>query len=86
MRALIEVTQQDIDAGAKRHCTSCPVALAISRAMGGGMVVVRYRTWSAPGLCASGGLPPSVTEFIRSFDAGRAVDPIKFRITLPDAA
>jgi hypothetical protein len=84
---LIDVTAEDIDAGVKKHCELCAVALAIRRATGQswrvgvdsqGRAVAQFRP--ADGFLQFRILPRVVTEFVLAFDAGgrRAVGPIRF--------
>lgn len=84
----VNVTKNDIEAGAKESCHACPIALAIKRRLKPGveflvsatMVDIRLTTTSAfqfIGLC------DKAIEFIDAFDRGREVKPIRFLLGLP---
>jgi hypothetical protein len=75
----IEVTAEDIAAGEPRHSCHCPVARAISRAMGA--------AWEAygdeAGACDTDDwidLPAEAERWIAAFDAGRPVEPFAFEV------
>jgi hypothetical protein len=86
----IEVTQDDIDEGERQSTCDCPIALALSRATGleggygemdidaDGLYVNGKRTLRR----ASNRLPSIARDFIREFDAGREVSPIRFQLTV----
>jgi hypothetical protein len=78
----VNVTQEDIDRRRPRSQCGCPLATAISRAVGEPMAV--FNTDVGP---QAGGyyvnLPPDAFDFRRAFDAGRAVRPIAFPLRVP---
>lgn len=73
---VVNVTQEDIDLGQHSHCTKCPVALAISRAIKEDLVSVAYS------FCLIGAdkyqLPEEVSSFITHFDLSESVLPFSF--------
>jgi hypothetical protein len=76
---IINVTKKDIENGQMHFCTLCPIALAIRRARNSAKVFV------GTGEVFIGDkeeikLPAKARKFIRDFDAGREVKPIKFEI------
>lgn len=89
----IEVTQADIDAGARRSCYSCPIALAIARAyekresMGALLAFVRpsatggnYWWGGVPALNKRFKLPTVVKKRAGIFDTTGAMTPFEFEI------
>jgi hypothetical protein len=79
MRWGIQVTQQHINNGVPKNSSACPVAQALSLALGG--------EWRAGGRIAlesvTGAvvfLPPEVEEFVLDFDAGKPVKPFGFTV------
>lgn len=77
----ITVTRQDIEQGIMDDAHSCPVALAVSRAMPGwsvGVAACHVRTGNTIWL-----LPHRVTRWIDHFDSGDDVAPITFHLLRP---
>ena len=81
----IRVTSDDIDAGQRRNCTACAVALALRRATGlrwavgmneRGVATARLDPLAWPARWHD--LPPAVTEFVHRFDAGGRCEPFEF--------
>lgn len=73
---LIEVTQKHIDEGLVGDCMLCPVALALTQALG-------KPCWAGErwvGLTRSEArfTPVRVKQFVRRFDDGESVTPFKF--------
>lgn len=84
----IQVTGEDIQNGTPSDCGRCPVALAVSRALGG----VSHERISVTGLSVEvydtqlkrwkHDVPPSyVGFFIRCFDYGLPVEPFEFELS-----
>jgi hypothetical protein len=84
----ISVTQHDIDHGHARSVFSCPVALAVTRALGfehAGRVTIGRGTSCiecAPGEIRIVSLPYSVHLFTRAFDNYELVEPFEFELSL----
>lgn len=82
----IEVLQSDIDHGERHCCERCPVARAITRAIGNRVAVAVYADRGAELGITSGGytrwisLPDEVIEFINRFDIGLKVAPFTFEL------
>lgn len=82
----ITVTREDIRAGKRKSCTSCPIALAIRRKVWARLVRVDnfyIKLWPGnrePRLQAA--LPVKAMQFVRSFDAGVPVQPFTFIVRL----
>lgn len=82
----IEVTREDIDQGVRTNCKKCPVALAISRAIGYDDVEVSTGSFYANfggnwGLARiMQPLPKFVIALIRWFDTGHKIAPFSFAI------
>jgi hypothetical protein len=81
----IEVTAEDIAAGRPKDACCCPVARAISRAMGA--------AWEAYGVGAAShdddgwiDLPAEAERWIAAFDAGRPVEPFAFEVEVEPRA
>ncbi len=75
---LIEVTQDDIEAGKKHDSDSCPVALAAARVFNGPCKAGCF-TMETP----NGGrvnMPRSVYYFMINFDKGFPVEPFSFEV------
>lgn len=87
MKITIHVTQEDIDNGLYSSCMSCPVALALNRAIPMGP------SWLAVGDFARRNtveykffeLPIEVTHFIAAFDARSKVSPFSFEFEYEDS-
>lgn len=83
----IEVTQEDIDKGARKnhngfYCLGCPVARAMKRALGVEYYVgyAHTHTYSGPLI----DLPDTVRVFVRKYDHNPAsVQPFTFDLDLP---
>jgi hypothetical protein len=87
----VEVTQEDIDHGARSACTGCPVAIAASRISSARAIVGRtgltlydYKT----GKTARYNTPSQVSDFIATFDntGPSSVQPFTFTATKVSAA
>lgn len=76
---IIEVTQEDIDAGIKKNCTKCPIALAVQRAFKnssleiGGLSVYQ----DCHKVCE---MPYEARVFVQCFDDGKPVNPFTFEL------
>lgn len=82
----IDVTAEDIANGVPRSCDSCPVALAISRVAGKGVINVgttsfRFYTDHYP-LTIGGSFPEKVSKFILRFDGHKKVQPFSFELEM----
>lgn len=82
----ITVTREDIEHGQRRDPEQCAIARALMRAgldhfgvMGPSVMVADG--W---GRLTSLRLPESVSDWIFNFDAGNPVEPISFRLDIPD--
>ncbi len=86
----VHVTEEDIHAGEKHGCYTCPVALAMLRAAKdrqcGANVFrdndyrLRCELWSLSVLATS-----EVREFVHAYDEGFAVEPFAFTLPAADA-
>jgi len=84
---IIKVTQENIDAGYRDSCSSCPVALALHRVFNKDTAFEQWETIRVGSDYARIGdcvyiLPKIAEEFITAFDARLPVEPIEFEITL----
>jgi hypothetical protein len=89
----VTVTQKDINIGTPLMCYLCPVALAISRAVGGRRVRVKnpYRWGFSDGPFGdkrdnepdARALPLIARTFIEAFDLGKPVGPFSFELEVP---
>lgn len=86
-RVLVEVTAADIAAGEQGRCLECPIALAISRAMGQPCGTNGYMWFTQEGR-KDGMLPLSAKSWIIGFDfdCSSAVKPFSFEIEYREAA
>ena len=78
----IEVTEDDIRKGIKFSAHSCPLALALKRALN------HPNAWIGPdsfGVAddSLGRTPPTAITFIKTFDGGNKVEPFVFWIPKP---
>lgn len=73
----VEVTQEDIDAGRKRDCYACPIALSIKRQGFGSVAVSQGNIWVVG---CEYDTPLHVEEFIKAFDEGKPVKPFAFTL------
>lgn len=64
----ITVTQKDIDEGKAVDCDKCPIALAISRALGYHVSVTRSLAFIRGNEKFNAKIPDEVGQFIRYFD------------------
>jgi hypothetical protein len=82
----VDVLQHHIDAGVRRDCRLCPVAMALQRATGEAWRVSEKRAVLRRGSATPirVRIPVNVTSFIRRFDAGEPVAPFEFTIEVPD--
>ena len=78
----IDVTYDDIQHGKQRSCFDCPVALAMTRAVGCRTTVGRSsftlepRWWGAA-------LPEEAASFVDRYDGGVPVEPFTFHVEIP---
>jgi hypothetical protein len=85
----VEVTAEDIAAGVADDCSRCPVARAISRAMGydHGLGIVQVTGETVRLACFGeswgGSIPGWVSRFVRAFDNRLPVQPFDFRLEIP---
>lgn len=87
----VEVTQSDINQGTKNDCFTCPVAIAVNRALGIDNAEIGEYVGSGndvDGMVVEFDyntikLDNSVRDFIYGFDLGHDVDPIKFQLVVP---
>jgi hypothetical protein len=75
----INVTQAHIDAGEKKQCARCPVALAmvdagVTRVFASGALLNGLLN----GVEVDADPPPEVEQFMFAFDAGQLVSPFGF--------
>lgn len=77
---LIEVTADDIRQGCRNSCSNCPVALAITRAVGQ-KAFIGSHTWRISD--AKHILPHNAIMFIHDYDQFRPVMPTTFEIAIP---
>jgi len=75
----IVVTQKHIDAGMRKDCERCPVALALIDAHVSfyGISSTRVHSFKEPRILE---LPDVATAFIHRFDDGEAVEPFEFEL------
>lgn len=83
-RVMVQVTKADIDAGLRGWCRSCPIALALNRALGCSVsvrndhfVVLDKPKRKIP-------LHVAAELFVEMFDDGRIVHPFEFPQEIPD--
>ncbi len=77
----IQVTSEDLANGRRRDARGCPVALALNRAGILHFGVTGMLVWFAEGQrCVL--LPTAVQEWIRAYDAGVAMEPIEFELSM----
>lgn len=74
----IEVTADDIARGTRKSCSCCPIALALARCTG--LVVSVESDW----VYFMPDLPQTAVEFIKTFDAGKPVQPFSFELDVPE--
>lgn len=85
----VDVTQADIDNGVAGKSESCPVAIAVSRAMESGVRVALGRVFvddprRAQPYFSSGLLPLNAREFIGLFDNHKPVQPFAFDVDMKE--
>lgn len=79
----IRVEQSDIDAGIPQDSCSCPVGIAISRALGGVIVFVMVSAVVIdPEWPEERALPEHVGRWIVEFDHEKKVSPIEFELEI----
>jgi len=88
----IQVTKKDIKAGAQDSPTDCPIARALRRACPNFQFVYvgddfasLNRTPCELSNCEQIDLPEVARQFVRQFDNGDDVKPIRFEMQIPDA-
>jgi hypothetical protein len=77
----VEVTPDDIRHGERNDPEYCPISFAVWRASGIHFDV-ELDHLTLPGHDGAWGLPAVARKFVREFDAGVAVEPIRFEIDL----
>jgi hypothetical protein len=84
----VSVTAEDIREGTPGDYTSCPVALALRRALGDVSEIevdnVEAEIFLTNGDSLSLRLPPDAGRFINEFDCQRPVEPFEFELELYD--
>lgn len=85
MKIQVSITQEGINDGVRRDCQSCPVALALTRAIGEEVIVSGIWCTIAPDTLAVKmiELPRAVREWIVRFDRGFLVSPFTFELEVP---
>lgn len=88
---LIKVTQECIDRGERQICFSCPVAIAINRALPAGQrcivsaIMIKiykdYRMLDSD-IIKTIDTSDEVRNFIKDFDSGREVQPFEFELCI----
>lgn len=81
----VDVTQEDIDVGIAGECGRCPLALAMTRALGREVGVGLCQWWFAdtPGVVrAAFFLPKIAQEFRIEFDYGNPTSPITLTVEI----
>ncbi len=75
----IQVTQQDIDAGQRGRCATCPIAMAMSRVIDEA-VLVELNAAVPDSFLTTGwyALPESAASFQRNYDDMKPVEPFEF--------
>ena len=85
MKYQIEVTQDDINNGKPHTCSSCPVALAISRTTNYKAEVGLYiiTLFNSKGFSyRSIKIPADIRQFIKAFDSYMPVSPFSFELDI----
>jgi hypothetical protein len=82
VQLLVTVTTEDIVCGERSDCWECPLALALTRAVGESVHVDKHYISDGGGGWYRD-LPSEAVRFQRRFDAGRAVEPFAFTIWVP---
>lgn len=79
----VQVTQEDIDAGIRKECMKCPVALAVKRMFPDHHVKVGITRiyLKKDGITSSYRLPQKIAVKIARFDDGAAMVPMEFEAT-----
>ena len=83
---LIEVLQPHIDAGKRKRCTKCPIALAIMDALAIKRVKVGCPIWLGRPYMDYTPMPHNAEDFMRVFDRNlrHGVTPFSFDLDLPE--
>jgi hypothetical protein len=86
-RVRVRVEWLDIEAGRRKNCVSCPLALAIHRAAGLPVYVAAEDVGECTGDPGDlgmrlGTLPARARRFVKNFDAGRDVQPFEFTLQI----
>lgn len=79
----VDVTQEDIDHGEIGECETCPIARAISRAVGKTALVIADNFCFDHNDMTDYPLPKVASDFVRQFDSGVDVSPFSFPISVP---
>jgi hypothetical protein len=74
---IINVTKKDIENGRLLYCAACPIARAARRRLNERVEVHAGHIW---GKGFRHRLPAKARKFIRDFDAGHPVKPMRFEI------
>lgn len=91
MKLRVEVTAEDIKAGAPDTCDACPIALAINRLLPighadvfgrPGRIVERWESGLLKRRLAGFTLPEVAVAFVAEFDRGETVDPFVFELNV----
>ena len=78
----VNVTQEDINNGTSGDYDRCPIALAIARELPGSDPSVSDEVHLlGEGYCGHACQPSEAEEFVISFDLGRPVSPLTFKLT-----
>ncbi len=77
-RVTVAVTEKDIEQGMRGSCSSCPVALAATRAVGERMTITGYSAETEAEPFYRYRLPAGVSSFIYNFDNRYGVEPLEF--------
>lgn len=80
MKVVVDVTADDIKAGASNDCTGCPIALALARACKASPWADRRQIFAKGVGVAS--TPLIARRFMDAFDAGADVEPFTFTLEL----
>jgi hypothetical protein len=83
MRIKIEVTQDDIDSGKPRLAGSCPIALALIRAIPDIQPEVMFTKFWSEKYEKCFDLTDEAYFFILAYDDGAKVKPFSFEIDIP---
>lgn len=77
---IVNITQEHIDRGQKGRAHRCPMALAVRDQLNLSTEQVAVTQYTLYIDCKSYILPPTASNFVRAFDAGREVSPFTFEV------